>query len=129
MCHPIAPVGAASDTTSSQFIVLVPGLQEPSAANLLSELITAHIEFLCFIWSKCLIRCDIYNNKIARLKYLELKIPTFLNCDNYRKHRSTNPNPTSDDVKLNNNALHQQMCTHFIVDYLEEIDIIKQSKK
>ena len=40
-----------------------------------------------------------------------------------------NPNPTSDDVKRNNNALHQQMCTHFIVDYLEEIDIIKQSKK
>ena len=50
-----APVGATSDTTSSQFIILVPGLQEPPAANLLSELISAHIEFLCFVWSKCLI--------------------------------------------------------------------------
>ena len=58
MCHPIAPIGAASDTTSSQFIVLVPGLQEPSAADLLSELISAHIEFLCFVWSECLIQCD-----------------------------------------------------------------------
>ena len=40
-----------------------------------------------------------------------------------------NPNPTSDDVKLNDNALHQQICTHFKVDYLEEMDIIKQAKR
>ena len=38
-------------------------------------------------------------------------------------------NPTSDDVKLNDNALHQQICNHFKADYLEEIDIIKQAKR
>ena len=27
------------------------------------------------------------------------------------------------------NALHQQICTHFKVDYLEEMDIIKQTKR
>ena len=53
----------------------------------------------------------------------------FPNCDNYSVHRSSNPNPTSDDVKLNDNALHQQICTHFKVDYLEEMDIIKQAKR
>ena len=62
---PIAPISAASDTTSSQFIVLVPGLQEPSAADLLSELISAHIEFLCLAWSKCLIRCDKRHSWVA----------------------------------------------------------------
>ena len=38
-------------------------------------------------------------------------------------------NPTSDDVKLNDNALHQQICNHFKADYLEEIVIIKQAKR
>ena len=66
---------------------------------------------------------------MLRLKDLEQKILTFLNCDNYGMHRSLNPNPSSDDVKLNDNALHQQICTHFKVDYLEEMDIIKQSKR
>ena len=61
--------------------------------------------------------------------HLEQKIPTFPNCDSYGIHRSLNPNPTSDDIKLNNNALHQQICTCFKVDYLEEMDIIKQSKR
>ena len=62
-------------------------------------------------------------------KDLEQKIPTFSNCDNYGIHRSSNPNPTSENVKLNDNVLHQQICTHFKVDYLEEMDIIKQSKR
>ena len=53
----------------------------------------------------------------------------FPNGDKYNVHRSSNPNPTSDDVKLNDNALHQQICTCFEVDYLEEIDIIKQTKR
>ena len=65
---------------------------------------------------------------MPRLKDLDQKIPLFPNCDNYGVHRSSNPNPTSDDVKLNN-ALHQQICTHFKVDYLEEMDIIKQAKR
>ena len=67
--------------------------------------------------------------QLPKLKDLEQKIPTFLNCDNYGIHRSSIPNLTSDDVKLNDNALHQQICTHFKVDYLEEMDIIKQSKR
>ena len=52
-------------------------------------------------------------------------MPMFPNCDNYGVSRSSNPNPTSDEVKLNHNALHQQIYTHFKVDYSEEIDIIK----
>ena len=67
--------------------------------------------------------------RLLKLTDLEQKILTFLNCDNYGIHRSLNPNPTSDDVKLNDNAIHQQICTHFKVDYLEEMDIIKQSKR
>ena len=66
--------------------------------------------------------------RLPKLKDLEQKILTFLNCDNYGIHRSSNPNLTSDNVKLNDNVLHQQICTHSKVDYLEEMDIIKQSK-
>ena len=67
--------------------------------------------------------------RLPKLKDLEQKILTFLNCDNYSIHRSSNPNPSIHDVKLNDNALHQQICTCFKVDYLEELDIIKQSKR
>ena len=75
-------------------------------------------------------RCYLYIViRLLRLKDLEQKISTFPNCDNYGIHRSSNPNPTSDDVKLNDNALHQQICTCFKVDYLEEMGIIKQSKR
>ena len=66
--------------------------------------------------------------RLPKLKDLEQRIPTFPNCDNYGIQRS-NPNPTSDDVKLNDNALHQQICTRFKVDYLEEMDIVKESKR
>ena len=66
---------------------------------------------------------------LPKLKDLEQKILTFPDCNNYGIHRSSHPNPTSDDVKLNDNALHQQICTHFKVDYLEEMDIIKQTKR
>ena len=59
-----------------------------------------------------------------KLRDLVQKIPTFPNCDNYGIHRSSNPNPTTDDVKLNDNALLQQICTHFKSDYLEEMDFI-----
>ena len=67
--------------------------------------------------------------RLPKLKDLDQKILTFPNCDKYNVHRSSNPNPTSDDVKLNDNALHQPICTHFKVDYLEEMDIIKQAKR
>ena len=67
--------------------------------------------------------------RLPKLKDLDQKIPTFPNCDNYGVHRSSNPNSTSDDVKLNDNALHQQICTHFKVNYLEEMDSIKHTKR
>ena len=67
--------------------------------------------------------------RLPKLKDLDQKIPTFPNCDNYGVRRSLNPNPASDDVKLKDNALDQQICTHFQVDYLEEMDIIKQTKR
>ena len=77
-----------------------------------------------------LYRCYLYIViRLPKLKDLDQKIPTFPNYDNYGVCRSSNPNPTSDDVKLNDNALHQQICTHFKVDYLEEMDIIKQTKR
>ena len=66
---------------------------------------------------------------MPRLKDLDQEILTFPNCDNKGENRSSNPNPTSDDVKLNDNALHMQICTRFKVDYLEEMDIIKQTKR
>ena len=72
-------------------------------------------------------RCYLYVViRLPKLKDLEQKIPTFPNCNNYGIHRSWNP---TSDIKLNDNALHQQICTHFKVDYLEEMDIIKQSKR
>ena len=75
-------------------------------------------------------RCYLYIViKLPKLKDLDQKIQMFPNCDNYDVHRSLNPNPTSDNVKLNDIALHQQICTHFKVDYLEEMDIIKQTKR
>ena len=43
----------------------------------------------------------------------------FPDCDNYGIHRALNSNPNDDDNKVNDNALHQQMCTQFKVDYLQ----------
>ena len=67
--------------------------------------------------------------RLPKLKDLEQRISTFPNCENYGIQRSWNLNSTSDDIKLNDNALHQQLCTHFKVDYLEEMNIIKQTKR
>ena len=69
--------------------------------------------------------------RLPKLKDLRSSqtIPMFSNCDHYSVHRSLNPNPTSDDVKLDDNALHQQISTYFKVDYLEKMDIIKQTKR
>ena len=60
---------------------------------------------------------------------LDQRIPDFPDCDNYGIQRSHNPNPIQNDTKLNDNALHQQLYTHFNVDYLQEMDIIKQMKR
>ena len=67
--------------------------------------------------------------RLPKLKDLQQKILTYPNCNNYGVSRSSNLNLTSDEVKLNDNALHQQIYTHFKVDYLEEMDIIKQTKR
>ena len=67
--------------------------------------------------------------RLPKLKDLEQRILTFLNCDNYGMQKSSNPSLTSDNLKLNDNALHQQLRTHFKIDYLEEMDIIKQTKR
>ena len=69
----------------------------------------------------------IYSNQIVKLKNLEQKRLTFPDCKNYGVCRPSHPNLTSDDVKLN--ALHQKICTHFEVDYLEEMDIEWESNK
>ena len=75
-------------------------------------------------------RCYLYIViRLPKLKDLGQKILTFPNYDNYSVCRSSNPNPTKDEVKLNDNALHQQICTRFKVDYLERMDIIKQTKR
>ena len=75
-------------------------------------------------------RCYLYIViRLLKLKDLEQKILTFPNCDSYGISRLSNLNLTSDEVKLNDNALHQQICTRFKVDYLEEMDIIKQTKR
>ena len=67
--------------------------------------------------------------RLPKLKDLEQRILIFPNCDNYGIQRLSDPNLTSDDVKLNDNALHQQLWTHFKVDSLEEMDTIQQTKK
>ena len=75
-------------------------------------------------------RCYLYIViRLPKLKDLEQRIPTFPNCDNYGIQRSSNPNLTTDDIKLHDSTLHQQLCTHFKVDYLKEMDIIKQTKR
>ena len=66
--------------------------------------------------------------RLPKLKDLEQKILTFPNCDNYGIQRSSNPNLTADDIKLNDNALHQQFRTHFKVDYLEKLILSNKLK-
>ena len=62
--------------------------------------------------------------RLPHLKDLDQKIPSFPNCDNYRIHRASNPNPLNDDMRTNDNELHQQLCGTFKIDYLQEMDII-----
>ena len=50
--------------------------------------------------------------RLPKLKDLGHRIPDFPDCDNYGIRRSHNPNPIEDYTKLNDNALHQQLCTH-----------------
>ena len=58
--------------------------------------------------------------RLPKLKDLQQKILTFPYCDNYGVSRSLNPNPTSDEVKLNDNALHQQICMYLRLTILKK---------
>ena len=62
------------------------------------------------------------------MKDLDQKISSFPNCDNYGIHRASNPNPLNDDIRTNDNELHQQLCGTFKIDYLQEMDIIMKVK-
>ena len=66
--------------------------------------------------------------QLPHLKDLDQKIPSIPNCDNYRIHRASNPNPLNYDTKTNDNELHQQLCVTFKIDYLQEMDIITKVK-
>ena len=66
--------------------------------------------------------------RLPHLKDLDQKIPSFPNCDNYRIHRASNPNPLNDNTRTNDNELYQQLCGTFKIDYLQEIDIITKMK-
>ena len=66
--------------------------------------------------------------RLPHLKDLDQKIPSFLNCDNYGIRRASNPNPLNDDMKTNDNKLHQWLCGTFKFDYLQEMDIITRVK-
>ena len=60
--------------------------------------------------------------RLPHLKDLDQKIPSFPNCDNYRICRASNP--LDDDMRTNDNELHQQLYGTFKIDYLQEMDII-----
>ena len=63
--------------------------------------------------------------RLPHLKDLEQKIPSFPNCDNYR---APNSNPLHDDMKTNDNELHQQVCKSFQIGYLQKMNIITKLK-
>ena len=62
------------------------------------------------------------------MKDLDQKIPSFPNCGNYRIHRASNPNLLSDNMRTNDNELHQQLCGTFKINYLQEMNIITKVK-
>ena len=66
--------------------------------------------------------------RLPHLKDLEQKIPSFPNCDNYGICSTSNPNPLNDDMRTNDNELHQHLCKTFQIDYLQEMDIITKLK-
>ena len=45
--------------------------------------------------------------RLPHLKDLDQKIPSFPNCENHGIHRALNPNPLNDDMRTNDNELHQ----------------------
>ena len=51
--------------------------------------------------------------QLPHLKDLDQKISTFPNCDNYGICRASNHNPLSDNIRTNDNELHQQLCGTF----------------
>ena len=65
---------------------------------------------------------------LPHLKDLDQKIPSFPNCDNYRIHRASNPNPLNDNTRTNDNELHKQLCGTCKINYLQKMDIITKVK-
>ena len=49
--------------------------------------------------------------KLSNLLDLEQRIPDFPNCDNYSSLSANNPDPMLDDTPMNDNELHQVICT------------------
>ena len=39
-----------------------------------------------------------------------------------------NPNLLNDDTKMNDKQLHQELCTGFRIDFLQEMDNINKTK-
>ena len=66
--------------------------------------------------------------RLPHLKNLDQKIPSFPNCGNYGIHRASNPNPLNNNMRTNDNELHQWLCGTFKIDYLQEMDIITKLK-
>ena len=66
--------------------------------------------------------------RLPHLKDLDKKIPSVLNCDNYRIGRALNPAPLNDNMRTNDSELHQRLCGTFKIDYLQEMDIITKVK-
>ena len=62
--------------------------------------------------------------KLPHLLDLEMRIPSFPNCDNYGSLTATNPDPLLDDTPINDNKLHQVICNTFKIDYFQEMDTI-----
>ena len=62
------------------------------------------------------------------MKDFDQKIPSFPNCNNYRIHRASNPNPLKDNTRTNDNELHQELCGTVKINYLQEMDIITKVK-
>ena len=66
--------------------------------------------------------------RLPHLKDLEQKIPSFPNCNNYGMSTASNPNPLNDDMRTDDNELHQQLYQTFKIDYFQEMDIITKLK-
>ena len=66
--------------------------------------------------------------RLPHIKDLDTEIPEFPDCRNYGIRRANNPNPLNDDTTTNDRQLHQDVCTSFRIDFLQEMDNINKTK-